>query len=103
MRLKHGGTFVKCTACQGEDFYPAFPVTKDRRDVMICARCENQAVFGELIGKPSASALSAKMPWATAPAPALQPARRGAHAAVKALRQVKSPGAGSHEEMQRNE
>jgi len=75
MRLKHGGTFVKCTACQGEDFYPAFPLTKDRRDVMVCARCENQAVFGELIGKPSASALSAKMPWATAPAPALQPAR----------------------------
>jgi len=75
MRLKHGGTFVKCTACQGEDFYPAFPLTKDRRDVMVCTRCQNQAVFGELIGKPSASALSAKMPWATSPAPTLQPAR----------------------------
>jgi hypothetical protein len=75
MRLKIGGTYVKCAACQGEDFYPAFPLTKDRRDVMVCARCDNQAVFGELIGKPSASALSAKMPWAAAPAPALQPAR----------------------------
>src|ERR1043166_2129524 len=68
MRLKHAGAFVKCSACQGEDFYPAFPLTKDRRDVMVCARCENQAVFGEMIGKPSVSAHSAKMPWATAPA-----------------------------------
>lgn len=75
MRLKRGGTFVKCAACQGEDFYPAFPLTADRREVMVCARCENQTVFGELIGKPSASALSAKMPWASAPAPALQAAR----------------------------
>lgn len=75
MRLKLGGTYAKCAACQGEDFYPAFPLTKDRRDVMVCARCENQTVFGELIGKPSASALSAKMPWASAPAPALQPVR----------------------------
>jgi hypothetical protein len=75
MRLKHGGNFVKCAACQGEDFYPAFPLSADRREVVVCARCGNQSVFGELIGKPSVSALSAKMPWASAQAPALQPAR----------------------------
>jgi hypothetical protein len=70
MRLRLGGTFVKCTACQGEDFYPAFPLTADRREVMVCARCENQAVFGELIGKPEARAHAAKMPWATEATPA---------------------------------
>ena len=49
MRLQIGGTFIKCSACQGEDFYPAFPLTPDRRDVIICATCDNQAVKSELL------------------------------------------------------
>jgi hypothetical protein len=55
MRFRIAGTFAKCSACQGEDFYPAFPLTPDRREVLVCGRCENQAVYAELIGKPGAS------------------------------------------------
>jgi hypothetical protein len=49
MRLGIGGAFAKCSACQGEDFYPAFPLTPDRRDVLVCARCENQTIYAELV------------------------------------------------------
>jgi hypothetical protein len=55
MRFAIGDTFAKCSACQGEDFYPAFPLTPDRREVVVCARCEQQAVFAELVGKPGAT------------------------------------------------
>ena len=58
MRFAIGGSFVRCNACQGEDFYPAFPWTRDRREVLVCARCENQAVYAELIGKPGASTMA---------------------------------------------
>ena len=51
MRFSIGKTFAKCHGCQGEDFYPAYPWSPDRRDVVICARCENQAVLSELVGK----------------------------------------------------
>lgn len=70
MRFAIGGTFVKCSACQGEDFYPAFPLTADRREVLVCARCENQAVFGELIGKPSARRPEAEKLQSTIATPA---------------------------------
>jgi hypothetical protein len=68
MRFAIGAsTFAKCSTCQGEDFYPAFPLTPDRREVVVCARCENQAVFAELVGKPGASTQAwAKKQW-TAP------------------------------------
>jgi hypothetical protein len=49
MRFSIGGAFAKCGACQGEDFYPAFPLTPDRRDVVICARCDSQAIYAELV------------------------------------------------------
>jgi hypothetical protein len=55
MRFGIGDSFARCNACQGEDFYPAFPLTPDRREVLVCARCENQAIFAELIGKPGAT------------------------------------------------
>ena len=51
MRFSIGTSFAKCSGCQGEDFYPAFPWSPDRRDVVVCARCENQAVLSELVGK----------------------------------------------------
>jgi hypothetical protein len=51
MRFSIGGAFAKCSACQGEDFYPAFPLTPDRRDVVICARCDSQAIYAELMEK----------------------------------------------------
>jgi hypothetical protein len=70
MRIALGDAFAKCTACQGEDFYPAFPLTADRREVLVCAKCEHQAIFSELVGKPGATAAAAKMPWAT---PTLSP------------------------------
>jgi hypothetical protein len=56
MRFAIDGSFAKCSACQGEDFLPAFPLTPDRREVLVCLRCENQAVFAELVGKPGATA-----------------------------------------------
>jgi len=74
MRIALGDTFAKCAACQGEDFYPAFPLTADRREVLVCATCENQTIFAELVGKPGASAQAAKMPWAMA-APTTRPSR----------------------------
>lgn len=57
MRFGMGNGFARCSACQGEDFYPAFPLTPDRREVLVCARCDNQAIYAELIGKPGASIL----------------------------------------------
>jgi hypothetical protein len=54
MRFPIGSGFAKCAACQGEDFYPAFPFPAHRREVLICAKCENQAIYAELIGKPGA-------------------------------------------------
>jgi hypothetical protein len=54
MRFSIGARFAKCRGCQGEDFYPAYPWSPDRREVVICARCENQAILSELVGKPSA-------------------------------------------------
>ena len=49
MRFQIGRVFARCSACQGEDFYPAFPLTADRRHVVVCGRCENQAVYDELV------------------------------------------------------
>lgn len=69
MRFAIGNSFVRCTACQGEDFYPAFPLTPDRREVLVCAVCENQAVFSELIGKPGASISAAAAQWTTRATP----------------------------------
>jgi hypothetical protein len=62
MRFAIGNGFAKCSACQGEDFYPAFPLTADRREVLVCAKCENQTIFAELIGKPGASIKTATNP-----------------------------------------
>jgi hypothetical protein len=67
MRIALGNAFAKCSACQSEDFYPAFPLTADRKEVLVCAKCEHQAIFAELVGKPGATAKAAGMPW-TAPA-----------------------------------
>jgi len=53
MRFSIGSTFAKCRGCQGEDFYPAYPWSPERREVVICGRCENQAILSELVGKPS--------------------------------------------------
>ena len=64
MRIALGNSFARCAACQGEDFYPAFPLTADRREVLVCAKCEHQTIFSELVGKPGATASAAKMPWA---------------------------------------
>ena len=61
MRFGIGNGFARCSACHGEDFYPAFPLTPDRREVLVCARCENQAIYAELIGKPGASIKDAAM------------------------------------------
>jgi hypothetical protein len=54
MRFATGSGFAKCAACQGEDFYPAFPFPPHRREVLICAKCESEAIYSELIGKPGA-------------------------------------------------
>ena len=54
MRFAIGSGFARCAACQGEDFYPAFPFPPDRREVLICAKCQNQTIYAELIGKPGA-------------------------------------------------
>jgi hypothetical protein len=54
MRFAIGSGFAKCAACQGEDFYPAFPFPPHRREVLVCATCESEAVYSELIGKPGA-------------------------------------------------
>ena len=35
MRFAIGSGFAKCSTCQGEDFYPAFPLTPDRREVLV--------------------------------------------------------------------
>ena len=66
MRFSIGATFAKCRGCEGEDFYPAYPWSPDRREVVICARCENQAILSELVGKPAARL----RPGATAVTPA---------------------------------
>jgi hypothetical protein len=78
MRFAIGDTFAKCSACQGEDFYPAFPLTPDRREVVVCARCEQQAVFAELIGKPGATIKSTgQKQWTPNTTPArTRPSRR---------------------------
>ena len=65
MRIALGDSFAKCAACQGEDFYPAFPLTADRREVLVCGKCGHQSIFSELVGKPGATDAAAKMPWAT--------------------------------------
>jgi hypothetical protein len=65
MRIALGDSFARCAACQGEDFYPAFPLTADRREVLVCGKCGHQSIFSELVGKPGATAAAAKMPWAT--------------------------------------
>jgi hypothetical protein len=76
MRITLGNnTFAKCAACQGEDFYPAFPLTADRKEVLVCGKCEHQTIFSELVGKPGATAQAAGMPWAK---PALTPKPRPA-------------------------
>jgi hypothetical protein len=69
MRLRIAGVFAKCGACQGEDFYPAFPLTPDRRDVMICAGCESQAVFAELVRKSRPADELAQTNWTTTEIP----------------------------------
>jgi hypothetical protein len=76
MRIALGDSFAKCAACQGEDFYPAFPLTADRREVLVCAKCEHQTIFSELVGKPGATAAAAKMPWARPTYSTSSPSRR---------------------------
>jgi hypothetical protein len=49
MRFRIGGVFAKCSSCNGEDFYPALRLTADRRDVYVCAACENQVFYPELV------------------------------------------------------
>jgi hypothetical protein len=49
MRFRIGGVFAKCPACKADDFYPAMRLTADRRDVYICAGCENQVWYPELL------------------------------------------------------
>ena len=63
MRIALGNSFARCAACQGEDFYPAFPLTADRKEVLVCGKCEHQSIFSELVGKPGATAQAAGMPW----------------------------------------
>ena len=60
MRFSIGNTFAKFRGCQCEDFYPAYPWSPDRRDVVVCAKCENQAVLSELVGKRTTSASHAQ-------------------------------------------
>ena len=74
MRIALGDSFAKCASCEGEDFYPAFPLTADRREVLVCTNCEHQTIFSELVGKPGATAAAAKMPWA-APTLSTRPGR----------------------------
>jgi hypothetical protein len=71
MRLGIRGAFAKCSGCQGEDFYPAFPLTPDRREVMVCAHCENQHLYAELIGRSQQGSEPAeeKNKWTTAETP----------------------------------
>jgi hypothetical protein len=78
MRLGFGGVFAKCSACQGEDFYPAFPFTPDRREVMVCVHCENQALYGDLVAKSrQSSELAQKDKWTPTPTPTKKtPSRR---------------------------
>lgn len=75
MRFSIGTTFAKCSGCQGEDFYPAYPWSPDRRDVVVCARCENQAVLSELVGK--------RVTLDCQPKPQLSMAARGARHSPK--------------------
>ena len=49
MRFRIGSVFAKCPRCQGDDFYPAMRLTADRRDVYICAACEIQVWYPELL------------------------------------------------------
>ncbi len=49
MRFRIGSVFAKCPRCQADDFYPAMRLTADRRDVYICAACENQVWYPELV------------------------------------------------------
>jgi hypothetical protein len=51
MRFRVRGSFARCRACQGVDFYPAFPFPPGRRDVLICATCENETIHSELVEK----------------------------------------------------
>ena len=49
MRFSIGTTFVACSGCGREDFFPALAISSGRRDVFICAHCGNEAAYSELI------------------------------------------------------
>ena len=49
MRFRIGSVFAKCPRCQADDFYPAMRLTADRRDVYVCAACDNQVWYPELL------------------------------------------------------
>ncbi len=49
MRFSIGGTFAKCAACGGDDFFPALAISSGRRGVYICARCGNESEYTELV------------------------------------------------------
>jgi hypothetical protein len=51
MRLSIGGIFAKCGACEGNDFYPALPLTSSTRDIFVCVACGSQSVYSELVAK----------------------------------------------------
>jgi hypothetical protein len=77
MRFGHDGTFARCTRCEGEDFYPAFPFTPDRREVMVCTRCENQALYSDLIKRTRPGVQTAeKEEWTPPQTPADKPPTR---------------------------
>jgi hypothetical protein len=49
MRFRIGGVFAKCSSCQSQDFFPAFRLTADRKDVYVCAGCDSQVFYPELL------------------------------------------------------
>jgi hypothetical protein len=48
MRVSIGGVCAKC-ACGGHEFFPALPVTEDRRNMVICVDCASETRYGALI------------------------------------------------------
>lgn len=49
MRFRIGGVFAKCSACNADDFYPAHPIAKGRRDIFVCAACGHETLHAELV------------------------------------------------------
>ena len=49
MRFNIGGTFVQCSGCGKQDFFPALALSSGRRDVYVCAHCGSEVYYGELV------------------------------------------------------